>query len=113
MEEYIKHVHNSMMYYTVSDYFMFLEKKFGIARPNENERKEMYKGTGLECSSICDDRNIIVEKVHHPEFHSINKYPEYILAEAIFGAAYVKYFPLYSPNLKIRYPSVPTRKLGK
>ena len=27
------------------------------------------------CASICDECNVIVEKEHHEEFGSINKYP--------------------------------------
>jgi hypothetical protein len=113
MEEYVKNVKNSKEYFTVSEYFWFLEKEHGIKSPKFNERKNIYQGIGLECASICDERNIMVEKELHLEFGSINKYPEYVLAEVIFGEGYGQYFPLYSPYLSIRYPSVPRKKPGK
>jgi hypothetical protein len=39
MEEYVKNVNNSKKYFTVSDYFKFIEKEFGINRPIVNEEK--------------------------------------------------------------------------
>jgi hypothetical protein len=112
MEEYLKNVTSSREYYTVSDYFLFLEKEHGIKRPKSKERRNFYQGTELECSSICKECDIIVEKEPNEEFGSINKYPEYILAEVIFGEAYIEYFLSYSPNLAIRYPGVLRKKPG-
>ena len=85
MEEYVKNVKNSKGYFTVSAYFWFLEKEHGIKSPKISERKNIYQGIGLECARICNERNITVEKELHLELGSINKYPEYILAEVIFG----------------------------
>jgi len=112
MEEYLKNVASSREYYTVSDYFLFLEKEHGIRKPKSKERRYFYQGTELECSGICEECDIMIEKDPHEEFGSINKYPEYILAEVIFGEAYVEYFLSYSPNLAIRYPSALRKKQG-
>jgi hypothetical protein len=81
MEEYVKNVKNSKEYFTVSKYFWFLEKEYGIKSPKINERKNIYQGIELKCASICDERNIMVEKETHLELGSLNKYPEYVLAE--------------------------------
>ncbi len=85
MEEYVKNVKDSKEYFTVSKYFWYLEKEHGIKSPKISERKNIYKVIGSECARICDERNIIVEKELHIELGSINKYPEYVLAEVIFG----------------------------
>lgn len=109
MEDYLRDVNNSKEYSTVSDYFKFLEEKFGMKRPIMAERKNIYRDIGKMCSSICDERNIIAEIGNRPRFRSVNKYPEYILAEVIFGEEYKQYFPLYSPYLNRIYPCVPRR----
>ena len=106
MEEYIKNVKNSKEYFTVSEYFWFLEKEHGIKSPKITERKNLYQGIESDCASICDERNIKVEKKPHLELGLINTYPEYVLAEVIFGERYGQYFPLYSPYPGIRYPGV-------
>ncbi|RPI70124.1 MAG: hypothetical protein EHM47_12680, partial [Ignavibacteriales bacterium] len=75
MEEYLRNVNKSKEFFTVADYDKFLEERFNIERPIASERKNIYKSTGLMCASICDERDIIVERVKHAEFRSINKYP--------------------------------------
>jgi len=85
MEEYLKNVASSKEYYTVSDYFLFLEKEHGIKRPKSFERRGFYQAAEIKCSRICKEFEIVVEKEPNEEFGSINKYPEYILAEVIFG----------------------------
>jgi hypothetical protein len=109
MEEYVKNVKNSKEYFTVSEYFWFLEKEHGIKSPKITERKNLYQGKELECASICDERNIKVGKELHLELGLINTYPEYVLAEVIFGERYGQYFPLYSPYPGIRNPDVPRK----
>lgn len=81
MDEYLKNVTRSREYYTVSDYFLFLEKEHGIKRPKSKERRSFYQAAEIKCSSICKEFEIVVDE----ELGSINKYPEYILAEVIFG----------------------------
>jgi hypothetical protein len=107
MEEYVKNAKNSKEYFTVSEYFWFLEKEYGIKSPKITERKNLYQGIELECASICDERNILTEKEFHLELGSVNKYPEYVLAEVIFGEGYRQYFPLYSPYPGRQDPGVP------
>ena len=85
MEEYLKNVASSKKFYTVSDYFLFLEKEHGIKRPKSKERRSFYQAAEIKCSSICKEFEIMVEKKPSEELGSINRYPEYILAEVIFG----------------------------
>ena len=85
MDEYLKNVTRSREYYTVSDYFLFLEKEHGIKRPKSKERRSFYQAAEIKCSSICKEFEIVVDKESNEQLGSINKYPEYILAEVIFG----------------------------
>jgi hypothetical protein len=94
MEEYLKNVKDSKKYFSVSKYFQFLENEHGIKSPKIIERKNLYQRIESECARICDGCNIKVERVLHLALGPINEYPEYILAQVVFGEEYRQYFPL-------------------
>lgn len=85
MEEYLKNVNSSIEYYTVSEYSLFLEKEHGIKRPRSKERQNFYHAAESECTRICKEFDVQVKNEPNEEFGSINKYPEYILAEVILS----------------------------
>jgi hypothetical protein len=85
MEEYLKNVNSSIEYYTVSEYSLFLEKEHGIKRPRSKERLIFYQAAESECTRICKEFDIQIENEPNEEFGSLNKYPEYILAEVILS----------------------------
>jgi len=85
MEEYLKKVKDSKKYFSVSKYFLFLENEHGIKSPKIIERKNLYQRIESECAKICTERNLKVEKELHLVLGSINEYPEYVLAQIVFG----------------------------
>lgn len=98
---YLIKAKDSTVYYTVAEYFNFIEKRLGLKSPKD---REAYRGTGIFATSICSDRDIVVKTKPHPEFKSINAYPEKVLAEHIFGEGYPDLFPEYSKYLGNRFP---------